>query len=275
MHTIRTNAIRLVVFDWAGTTVAFGSRAPATAFTKAFAAQGVKVTDDEARAPMGLNKREHLVAMLSAPEIALRWRTAHGGAPWTDKDVDTMYREFVPLQLEAIEEHAELVPRLLATVDQLRSRGLKIGGTTGYFREAAQAVARRAAQAGFAPDANVCADDVPQGRPAPWMIYRVMEQLGIYPPSAVVKVGDTIADIQAGLAAGCWSVGVCDSSSLTGLSHAEYGELSADQESERLRQTAKAFRDSGSHAVINSISDLPSLIDELNQKNLSHPQVLD
>lgn len=274
MNTNKSKAIRLVVFDWAGTTVDFGSRAPATAFTKVLAAHGVKVTDAEARAPTGLNKREHLAAMLSDPEIALRWRTAHKGDPCTDKDVDTMYSEFMPLQLQAIEEHAELVPQLLATVDQLRSRGLKIGGTTGYFLEAAQAVARRAAQAGFEPDANVCADDVRQGRPAPWMIYRLMEQLSVYPPACVVKVGDTVADIHAGLAAGCWSVGVCDSSSLTGLTLSEYAELPADQRFARLNQTAQAFRNAGSHAVINSLSDLPSLIDELNQKKLSYPQVL-
>lgn len=87
---------------------------------------------------MGLSKREHLVAMLSAAEIASRWEAFHGDR-WTDDDVDTMYREFVPLQLRAIEDHAELVPHLLETVAVLRSHGLPIGGTTGYFREAAQA----------------------------------------------------------------------------------------------------------------------------------------
>ena len=268
-----TQTIRLIVFDWAGTTVDFGSRAPAAAFTHVFAVNGVSVTDDEARGPMGLSKREHLVAMFNTPQIASRWKTVHGEA-WTEQDVDAMYQQFVPLQIKAIEEHAELVPQLLNVVDQLRSCDLRIGGTTGYFREAAEAVALRAAQAGFEPDTNVCADDVPQGRPAPWMIYRVMERLGVYPPSTVVKVGDTVADIRAGLAAGCWSVGVCDSSSLTGLSLPEYAKLSANEKSDRLRQTTQAFRDAGCHAVINSISELPSLIDELNEKNLSHAQVL-
>jgi len=58
--------IQLVVFDWAGTTIDFGSCAPATTFRKVFAAHGVEVTDQQARAPMGMNKREHLVAMLSS-----------------------------------------------------------------------------------------------------------------------------------------------------------------------------------------------------------------
>jgi phosphonoacetaldehyde hydrolase len=268
-----SHAIRLMIFDWAGTTVDFGSRAPAAAFQNVFARHSVDVTDAEARGPMGLNKREHLMAMLSSPAIAARWDAVHGRA-WSEADVDTMYDEFVPLQLEAIEEHAELVPGLLEVVSQLRARDLRIGGTTGYFRAAAQTVAARAAAAGFAPDANVCSDDVPRGRPAPWMIYRIMERLEIWPPAAVVKVGDTIADIEAGLAAGCWSVGVCDSSSLMGLSEAEYNALSEDERSTRLAQTADLFREAGAHAVLCSLSELPVLIDEINRANLPYPQRL-
>lgn len=268
-----SQTIRLIVFDWAGTTVDFGSRAPAAAFQGVFARHGVEVTEAEARAPMGLNKREHLVTMLSSPAVASRWEQVHGRA-WSEADVDIMYDEFVPLQLEAIEEHAELVPGLLEVVRQLRARNLRIGGTTGYFHAAAQTVAARAAAAGFAPDANVCSDDVPRGRPAPWMIYRIMEQLEIWPPAAVIKVGDTIADIEAGLAAGCWSVGVCDSSSLMGLSEAEYNALPEDERWTRLAQTADLFREAGAHAVLCSLSELPVLVDELNVAKLPYPQRL-
>jgi len=260
---MKTKKIQLIVFDWAGTTIDFGSCAPAASFAKVFASHGVEVSDQEAREPMGMNKREHLTTMLKSPGIASRWKSVHG-QEWTEADVDTMYGEFIPVQMKAIEEHAELVPHLLDVVGQLRSRDLKIGGSTGYFREAATAVAKRAAEAGFEPDENVCADDVPQGRPAPWMIYRLMQSLGIYPASSVVKVGDTLADIEAGLQAGCWSVGVCDSSSLMGLSHQEYLELSADRRSDLMQRTAQTFRDAGSHAVVDSIEELPSLIDELN-----------
>ena len=269
-----TGNIRLIIFDWAGTTVDFGSRAPAAAFAKVFAANQVDVSDAEARKPMGLSKREHLVAMLGDPSIAVRWKSAHGEA-WTEQDVDRMYEQFVPLQLQAIEEHAGLVPNLLDVVSQLRLRGLKLGGTTGYFRAAAEAVARRAAIDGFELDANTCADDVPAGRPAPWMIFRLMQQLGIYPPAAVVKIGDTVADIQAGLAAGCWSIGVCDSSSLTGMSQAEFSGLSVSQRQACLERAMLIFEEAGCHAAIPSIRELPALIDHLNQRSTSAPQVLD
>lgn len=252
--------IRLVIFDWAGTTVDFGSRAPATAFRKVFAAHGVEVSDAEARKPMGLNKREHLVAMLRESDIAKSWHDVKG-QPWTEADVDVMYEQFVPLQLSAIEETTSLVPGLLDVIDQLRSQNIAIGGTTGYFRLAAETVANTAATQGYTPDANMCADDVQQGRPAPWMIYQIMHELGVYPAAHVVKVGDTVADIQAGLNAGCWTVGVCDSSSLMGLSLEDYRSLSNSQRSERLKQTKSTFEAAGAHVMIESISELPSVLE--------------
>jgi phosphonoacetaldehyde hydrolase len=50
-------AIRLVVFDWAGTVIDFGCCAPVAAFRDAFAKLGVPVSVAEARAPMGLHKK--------------------------------------------------------------------------------------------------------------------------------------------------------------------------------------------------------------------------
>jgi len=258
------NKIQLVVFDWAGTTIDFGSCAPLDAFVKVFAAHGVQVSEEEARRPMGLNKREHLVAMLSTEGIAQRWIDSKG-KPWTDNDVSQMYDQFVPYQLDAIEHHCQLVPQLAEVIRSLRGEGIRVGNTTGYFRAAAEIVSQAAKEQGFVPDANVCADDVPQGRPAPWMIYRIMQLLDVYPPQAVIKVGDTTADIQAGRNAGCWTVGICDSSSLMGLGFADYCELNFQAKTERLENTAAVFQDAGSHYTIPSMVDLPRVLSQINQ----------
>ena len=256
--------IQLVVFDWAGTTIDFGSCAPASAFAKVFAAHGVEVSDEEARRPMGLNKREHLIAMLSDDAIAKRWQDAKG-ASWTDADVSLMYDQFVPYQLQAIEQSCSLVPQLLEVVRGLQADGIKVGGTTGYFREAAERVAEAASKQGFTPDANVCADDVSCGRPAPWMIYQVMQILNIYPPQSIVKIGDTVADIEAGRNAGCWTIGICDSSSITGLSFDDYCHLDANEKAKRLAATASCFQIAGSHFTVESIEELPRVIRQINQ----------
>ena len=265
--------IQLVIFDWAGTTIDFGSCAPAMAFRKVFAAHGIEATDAQAREPMGFNKREHLVAMLRMEQIAEQWQLKHG-RPWDDGDVDQLYADFAPLQLQAIKETSNLVPGLIETIETLRSQNIRIGGTTGYFQAAAEAVEKSANNAGFKLDANACADDVPAGRPAPWMIFRIMEQLQVYPAHRVVKIGDTIADIKAGLAAGCWSVGVCDSSSITGLSRDEFARLSDQERAERVECTAERFREAGCHAIIQTITETPRLIEQIQSMDGSSPRVL-
>ena len=252
--------IRLVIFDWAGTTIDFGSQAPLAAFQSVFAKNGVEVSSDEARAPMGMNKRDHFVAMLNNPSIAERWQERHGRS-WTEPDVDRMYEQFIPVQLDEIDKHAELIPGTMPVIAELRDRGIKIGASTGYFSQAAEIVLRSAAESGYVPDANVCADDVVKGRPAPWMIFRLMETLDVFPPASVVKVGDTLADIEAGIAAGCWTIGICDSSSLMGLSNSDYDALPEDQRKSLLDDVSKRFRKAGAHAVIDSIRDLPTAID--------------
>ncbi|MEW4564529.1 phosphonoacetaldehyde hydrolase [Bremerella sp. JC770] len=263
--TASSTNVQLVVFDWAGTTVDFGSCAPATAFAKVFAAHGVEVSDEEARRPMGLNKREHLIAMLRTEGISKRWLDSQGTS-WTDADVSRMYDQFVPYQLEAIQQNCQLVPQLLHVITALKSDGVQIGGTTGYFRAAAELVSQAASDQGFVPDANVCADDVPSGRPAPWMIYLIMQKLNVFPPHSVVKVGDTVADIEAGRNAGCWTIGVCDSSSITGLSYDAYCELDVKVRSQRLDATASVFQNAGSHYTVASIEDLPRVIGQINQR---------
>ena len=66
-------SVRLVVFDWAGTTIDYGCQAPTGAFMAAFAERGVSVTPDEARGPMGVHKKDHIRAMLQAPDVARMW----------------------------------------------------------------------------------------------------------------------------------------------------------------------------------------------------------
>ena len=257
--------IRLVVFDWAGTTIDFGCMAPAGAFVAAFAAKGVAVTLAEARAPMGLHKKDHVRAMLREPSVAEKWRDATGH-DWIEDDVEELYREAVPRQLESLGKHGELIPGVLEVVKELRRRGVKVAATTGYFREAADAVLAAAKRQGYEPDFAICADEVPAGRPAPWMIFRCMEALDVYPPAAVVKVGDTVIDVATGRNAGCWSVGVIDSSSLMGLTADEFSALSEDEKDARREAVAHRYPDAGAHGVIDTLAELPALLDEFSAR---------
>jgi len=51
-------------------------------------------------------------------------------------------------------------------------------------------------------NAVICGDDVPLGRPAPFLIFRTMEATGVISVDRVMNVGDTVLDLQAGRNAG-------------------------------------------------------------------------
>jgi phosphonoacetaldehyde hydrolase len=258
-------SVRLVIFDWAGTTVDHGSRGPLLPFVRAFAARGVEITEAEARGPMGVHKKDHIRALLRSPAIARRWRERHGSDA-TPGDVDELYRLFMPLQLEVIDAFADPVPGLLDCVGWLRGNGVAVGATTGYFRAAAERVYRAAAAQGYRPDHCVCAEEVSAGRPAPWMVFRVMEALGVYPPAAVVKVGDTVPDIGEGLAAGAWSVGVLRSSSAVGCTEQEWDALPPPEQVRRLAGCRENLLAAGAHAVVETLAELPAVLNDIDAR---------
>ena len=255
-------SIRLVIFDWAGTTVDHGSRAPLVPFIRAFEAHGVALTLEEARAPMGLAKKEHMRGAAPTPDVAHRWRNRLGHTA-TEAEIDELYQRFVPLQMEVIDDHARLVPGLLDCVAALRRAGIRIGGTTGYFQAAAERVYRAAAAQGYKPDHCVCADEVSAGRPAPWMIFRLMEAVDVFPPEAVLKVGDTVPDIGEGLSAGVWSVGVLRSSSDVGCTEAEWDVLPNTERCRRLAASREKLFAAGAHAVMETLAEIPNLLADL------------
>jgi phosphonoacetaldehyde hydrolase len=103
----------------------------------------------------------------------------------------------------------------------------------------------------------ICTSEVPQGRPAPWMIFRLMERLDVYPPHAVLKIGDTAPDIAEGRNAGVWTAGVTATGSEVGLSADDLAALSPAEREARLAAAAeKLFAQA--HFVIDSVADLPS-----------------
>ena len=261
-----TEIIKGVVFDWAGTTVDFGCFAPVAAFREAFRKAGVEVTLEETRAPMGMLKIDHIRTMLAMPAVKARWESVHGRAP-TDADAQAIYRDFEPALFSVLEQHCEVKPGLLEAIADLRAQNLRIGSTTGYTKKMMAVVERIAREEGYAPEVVATAEDVGGfGRPWPFMVFKNMRELELSAVRAVVKVGDTVSDIREGVAAGVWSVGVVDGSSVMGLTRAEFEALPAQaREAERLR-VRRVFEEAGADAVINDLTELPALIERLDER---------
>lgn len=86
----------------------------------------------------------------------------------------------------------------------LRSKGVKVVLNTGYNQKTALTLLKKLSwEEGKDIDLLVTADDVTKSRPAPDMILVAMEKLAISDPKEVVKIGDSIVDIEEGKSAGC------------------------------------------------------------------------
>src|SRR3954463_9530609 len=87
--------LQAILLDWAGTTMDYGCYAPAVVFIEVFKRQGVPISVDEARAPMGAHKKVHIRKISQLETVRERWQKVHGRDP-AEPDVEAMFKEFVP-----------------------------------------------------------------------------------------------------------------------------------------------------------------------------------
>jgi phosphonoacetaldehyde hydrolase len=202
---------------------------------------------------MGMQKRAHIAKMLEP-------------YPHQPEDVDTIYARFEPALFDVLELYTDPLPGVITTVGELGEMGLSVGSTTGYTQAMMDVVLPLAKKKGYAPDCLVCPDDVGNtGRPFPYMLWRNLEKLGTRCISEVIKVGDTIADIQEGNNAGCLSVGVLEGSSVVGLTSSEVAQLGPGDLLPVFTKAEQLFFEAGADYVLRNITELPSLITSLHQ----------
>ena len=180
--------IELVVFDMAGTTVRDDGQVP-EAFTAALADHGVTVGPDVIRGLRGASKREAIVGLLPA------------GAARAEQ-AELAYASFRHHLALRYADTARAIPGAADVFAWLRGRGIRVALNTGFDRDTAQMLLAALGWAAHTVDAIVCGDEVSQGRPAPYLIFRCMEATGAVSVGRVVNVGDTALDLRAGHNAG-------------------------------------------------------------------------
>jgi phosphonoacetaldehyde hydrolase len=264
-QTVRADRLKALVLDWAGTTVDFGSLAPARTLQELFAALGIALTEAETRQHMGLPKKEHIRGILSMSRIRDAWQELRDSVP-ADADVDAIYADFIPLQTSCLTEYSAVIPGVSEAVENFRRRGLKIGSTTGYTRAMLDLLLGPSASEGYSPDCSLTPEEVGAGRPYPFMMYEAAVQLHVYPMQAIAKIGDTPADVQEGLNAGAWSIGVAGTGNSIGLSLEEFHALSEAERESRLVQARAELQNAGAHYVVDTLDDLPSVLDDIDAR---------
>jgi phosphonatase-like hydrolase len=132
-----------------------------------------------------------------------------------DVDDDELAQRMFTLFLQDL-EHAYEVEEIYPNANGeelfaiLKERGILRVLNTGYDRKTAESLLEKLNwKVGKDVDALITASDVPRNRPYPDMIHLAMQKFEITDPGFVVKIGDSIIDIQEGQQAGCaLSIGI-------------------------------------------------------------------
>ncbi len=259
--------VKGLVLDWSGTTADAYVLAPAVVFVQVFKKHGVEISMPEARGPMGLRKDLHIKALTEEPEIRDRWQGVHGTDP-DQGNVDAMFADFVPMQLDCLRQYTTLLPHVAEVTQRFQKNGIKIGSTTGFVRSMVDILEADAKKQGYVPDASVAGDEVEHGaRPKPFMVYRNLDLMDVHPIQSVVKVDDTVSGVGEALEAGCWGVGIArysNSINVDSLAHVE--SLSEAEMDRRLAATREILRKAGAHYVIDSFDQLPEVVEDVNAR---------
>ncbi len=257
--------VKLVVFDWAGTTVDYGCIAPLAVFERIFENKNIHLTREEILKPMGMGKRDHIETLLSTKEATAQWKEIYQ-RDWTQADVDEMFSQFNTELLSVLHHYCTPIGGVLETIAQLKDMGLHIGSTTGYTREMMDIVEKGAKELGYAPDYTVTSEMTGYGRPYPYMIFENMKHFQVLSSEEVVKVGDTVADIEEGKNAGAWSIGVIEGSSAANLTPEMAVTLSREEKEKAFAKAEEILKNAGADYVIRTMAELPGVIEEINQK---------
>jgi phosphonatase-like hydrolase len=189
--------VALVCFDMAGTTVRDVGEVR-HCFDAAARETGLMASPERLLELMGRSKR--LVF-----EILWSEELGEGHAELTQR-VDTSYAAFRRI----LEHHYETTlvepsEGCLECFDWLRSAGIPFCLTTGFYRKVTDIILRRLEWEIL----SIASDEVPKGRPAPYLIHRGMALTGAEDVRKVVTIGDTPSDLRAGRNAGCgWTLGI-------------------------------------------------------------------
>ena len=197
--------IKLVVFDMSGTTIKDQNEV-LDCFYTALTCTGIKRDKSYINTMMGWSKIEVFRRI---------WQEELGAQA---DEVEQKARQSYDVFRELLEKYYALhamqpTEGCLEAFAWLRAQGIKVALNTGFYRTVVDILLKKMDwQVGRDIDFVIASDEVPRGRPEPYMIRAAMRRLGIKDVTSVIKIGDTPVDLQEGRMAGCLTFGLTNGS---------------------------------------------------------------
>ena len=185
--------IKAVLFDTIGTTVKESAQSfMSGCFIKAFAENSIQIGASDFYQYRGLDKKTAIRTILKKYDHP-------------EPLYENIFHSFENIIDQNLQNFSEM-ENVAELFSFLRSKKIKIGIGTGLPADLLQKIFNYLEWQRHSFDYIGISDVIGASRPDPAMIFDMMNKLGISDRSSIIKVGDTIADVQEGKNAGVYTV---------------------------------------------------------------------
>jgi len=247
---------------------------------------------------IGMNRQEHILNILNDKTISKQWLERYNDYP-DEYDVKVLFNACCAheIQYEHSEKMIDILPETRECIDYLGFNYIKTGCTTDFSKENMKVIQNKLELNDIYLDSYVSSECLNKpiqtttpvtwpynsatlttetwkrqnrpSRPHPFMIQENMNLLGISNPKEVMKIDDTAIGIDEGKNAGCITVGVARWSihmNIMNISDAyEFDETYPDIQ-DKLKHSRNVLREAGADYVIDTLDELPRVIESINYK---------
>jgi len=258
--------VKGVIFDLSGTIIDHGCFGHINPFIETFKSRHIIITENDIRKDTGLSLTHHITALCKTKKVKKPWLEKYGKQITID-DINEIKSEIEEKMIANIDQHHNVINKVVKTLKVIRDLGIKVVLTTEYNLNIADLLFYKIKKAGGKADAFISLSDIPnidEARPYPWMCYRALLELKEYPLCSFVKVGDTFYDIQEGINAGMWTVGVAKTGNLLGMTEKTLKEKGQKKIEKRVNKIYHIMKTAGANYVVDSVHDIVWVIDEIN-----------
>jgi phosphonoacetaldehyde hydrolase len=259
-------SLNSVILGLSGTIADPYSLAPTKALRHTFAVDDVPITWEEARIPDVRYHSENIKEVLYQSQVYRRWCDIKLSPPDQSTCI-RLFDRYMKILPQYLQEYNQIIPGSQHTIQLLQnSYQMRVGIVSDLDSKYMDTMNDEIQKQGICADAYAGnQDDTPIS--TPFKLYKLLTQLDVCPIQSVVKVSSTVSGIQEGLQAGCWTVAVTRYCNYLGINTYNANDSLTDPDIQQKNTKAiNKFVDIGAHYVIDTINDLPSVIDDINER---------
>ncbi len=236
------------VFDLSGVLIDSGVRAPYTALTNAFHSNGVYMPDNMIHFALGRNEEKYINSICKIHKCSSKYNKIYN-----------MYKKNL-IQMNESDYFNTPINGAVKLTNELKKQGYMIGITTNYNKDIFNVIKPTLDKNGIVYDMVVCRDDVMSGRPEPFILYKMLNELKLY-NTDVIKIGESYLNLCESFNARIDTINIIDTSSEMGLDEETLDDMcNVIKDSKRKRVMDKLAYYYQPRYYINSINELYKII---------------